>query len=328
MQKPSERIKAAIHFEKPDKLPVEFETFNDKDTYIANLNFPGSGSFEAKESIDDWGCVWRRSNLRNMGQVAKFPLSNWNFLDKYKFPDPDKELLYDNFVEKLDKGEDKYVITQLCPFTFTRLHFLRGFENTMTDFYEEEEKIDYLIRKITDYEIRIIHNIAQLSKERIHGILFCDDWGTERSGFISPEMWDRFFKKEYKRVFDACKKSGWDIWLHTCGKMNDYIPSLLEIGLDVLNLQQPLVNGIRETGEKFAGKVCFSSLCDIQKTLLFGTADEIEEQAIELMKYWGTPDGGFILSDYNDAQAIGVGEERKKIMYDAFKTHDRWKNKK
>jgi hypothetical protein len=113
--------------------------------------------------------------------------------------------------------------------------------------------------------------------------------------------------------------------MHSCGKINDMIPSLIDIGVNVINMQQPTVNGIREIGSKFAGRICFLTACDIQRTLPFKSAHEIELEAIELMKYWGTEKGGFILSDYGDGEAIGVTEDKKKAMYDAFKKHDRWK---
>jgi len=41
----------------------------------------------------------------------------------------------------------------------------------------------------------------------------------------------------------------------------------LQAGLDCLNLQQPRALGVQEIGRRFAGRLCFESLCDIQTTL-------------------------------------------------------------
>jgi hypothetical protein len=38
-----------------------------------------------------------------------------------------------------------------------------------------------------------------------------------------------------------------------------------------------------------------------------------------LLAHWATSDGGFILSDYDDSEAIEVSYEQKKIMFEAFK---------
>ena len=61
-----------------------------------------------------------------------------------------------------------------------------------------------------------------------------------------------------------------------------------------------------------------STCVDIQHTLPFKSAFEIEEEARLLIECWGTKKGGLILSDYGDAQAIGVSDDVKKIMFDAF----------
>jgi len=137
-------------------------------------------------------------------------------------------------------------------------------------------------------------------------------------------LWRSFFKPRYKKIFDAIHRAGWHVWMHSCGKVNDILGDLIDIGCHVVNLQQPKALGIEEVGRQFAGKLCFESLCDIQHTLPFKGAEAIEEEAKLLLNCWGTDDGGFILSDYGDGAAIGVPEYKKRVMYDAFMKHDRW----
>jgi hypothetical protein len=107
--------------------------------------------------------------------------------------------------------------------------------------------------------------------------------------------------------------------------VNEIIGPLIASGLDVINLQQPRALGIEEVGRKHAGKICFSSLCDIQQTLPWKGAKEIQDEAELLLFSWGTSEGGFILSDYGAGEAIGVALEKKRIMLDAFRARDRWK---
>ena len=113
--------------------------------------------------------------------------------------------------------------------------------------------------------------------------------------------------------------------MHTCGKVNEIIDGLIEIGVDVLNLQQPRALGIEEIASRFAGRVCFSTTCDIQQTLPFKGEQEIIEEAKLLIDCWGTDAGGLILSEYGDGMAIGVSDDKKRIMLDAFNRYDRWK---
>jgi uroporphyrinogen decarboxylase len=154
---------------------------------------------------------------------------------------------------------------------------------------------------------------------------FSDDWGTEQDTFISPRLWREFFMPRYARIFDAAHAAGWVVWMHSCGQIAGIVDSLVEAGVDVLNLQQPRVFGIEAFGKRFAGRVAFETLCDIQKTLPFKGKDEIEEEARLLLEHWGTPAGGFILGDYGNSAAIGVAQEKKHWMLEAFLAADRWK---
>jgi hypothetical protein len=76
--------------------------------------------------------------------------------------------------------------------------------------------------------------------------------------------------------------------------------------------------GIEEIGIQFGGRICFESLCDIQHTLPFKSVQEIQVEAQLLLQYWSIPEGGFILSDYGDGNAIGVPLETKQAMLKAF----------
>lgn len=104
------------------------------------------------------------------------------------------------------------------------------------------------------------------------------------------------------------------------------IEDLIKIGLDVINLQQPRALGIEDVGQRFHGRICFESLCDIQHTSPFKGAEEIREETQLLLEHWGAPDGGFILSDYGDGVAIGVELAKKQIMLDAFLEADPWRS--
>lgn len=324
MQKAREVVTRAIEFNRPDRLPLEFGSLGMSDIAYARWKQIGTGDKNLRESYDEWGCLWVRSEEKNMGQILGHPLDDWAKEPDFSYPDPEAAGLYDGLEEQLDAAGDKYVVTSIFMLLFERLHGLRGFENTLTDLYLEREKLETLADRIVEYDLAIMENLFKRSGGRINGFTFTDDWGTERAAFISTEMWDDFFKPRYRRIFHKAREYGWHVWMHSCGKINELIPSLIEIGVNVLNLQQPRTNGIEELGRRFAGKVCFSSLCDIQHTLPFEDAGQIRDEARDLLAHWATDEGGFILSDYGDGRAIGVEDDKKRVMLDAFLGFDRW----
>jgi hypothetical protein len=92
----------------------------------------------------------------------------------------------------------------------------------------------------------------------------------------------------------------------------------IELGVDVLNMQQPRAYGIKEIGDSFAGKVCFLTTVDIQSTLPAGDAEAVRNEAGELVRHWSTPEGGFIVFNYGDSEGIGTTDEITEVMFRTF----------
>lgn len=325
MQTSKQVVKNAVEFKIPDRLPLDFQALGVSDLHNVGWNQIGTGDHTQRKTYDEWGCGWSRSEIKNMGQVTEHPLIHWANIDKFRWPDPNNPAFYEGMEKRFEGSDGKYVKTGIFMVLFERMHALRGFENTLTDLYLEQEKIEMLADRIVEFDIGIIENISSRFPGQIDGIGFSDDWGTELATFINPELWREFFKPRYKKIFDACHKAGWHVWMHSCGKINEIIGDWIEVGLDAINLQQPTVLGIEEIGRRYAGKICFHSLCDIQQTLPFKDKDEIDKEAKLLLDCWGTDQGGFVLGDYGDGEAIGVSLDKKQIMLDAFLRYDRWK---
>jgi hypothetical protein len=321
-----ERVKRAIEFKTPDRLPMEFGAYGISDTAGFGWNQTGTGDRGKRETLDEWGCTWTRSEVENMGLVTGNPLDDWDKLENYQFPDPEDPLFWEGLEERSRKLDpNTYIKTGIFMVLFERLHSLRGFENLMLDFYLEREKLEALTDRIVEFDIGIIRNTARRFPGLIDGISFSDDWGTEQAAFISVELFDQFFKPRYQTIFGACHEAGWHVWLHSCGKITALVPSLIDAGVDVFNLLQPRVFGLEAFGKQFAGKTCFSTCADIQHTLPFKSPPEIEEEVELLLEYWATPQGGFIVSDYGDNHAVGVSEKAHRAMFDAYMKHDPYK---
>lgn len=318
-----ERVMAGLEFKVPDKLPLSFSALGKSDFHKVSWNqyvdYLGS-----KEGNDFWACGWKKTEQDNMGLIVSHPIDNWDNLEDYQWPNPDDPKFYKDMEIQFENAKDKFVITDLFMLLFERMQGLRGMENILMDFYLEPKKIEELADKIMNIQIKFIQNIAKRFGNKIHGLTFTEDWGTETALMIDPAMWKTFFKPRYKKIFDAAKDAGWKLIMHSCGKIDDIIEDLIDLGVDSLNLQQPRVYDIVEFGKRFAGRICFSSLCDIQHTLPFKDNNYIQEEAKLLLENWSTEKGGFILTDYGDGAAIGVNDSKKEVMLEAFLENDPW----
>jgi hypothetical protein len=316
-----EIVKRAVEFERPERIPIRFAALGVDDTYYAGVG-QAAGWQPSEPNADEWDCVWETppegSGIVNMGQPTGHPLASLDQMDEVPWPDPADEERYEVTARDLEGAGDKYVVAG-CGFTFfERMHFLHGMPELFVDMHERPADVHEFADRVLEFPIGVAREIGKRFRGRVHGFGMTDDWGTQQAAFLSIPMWREFFKARYQRLFDAIHDAGMHAWMHSCGHVNEVIGEWIDCGLDVVNLQQPRNLGIEEIGRRYGGRICFESLCDIQATLPRGDAKEIREEAALLLDQWATPEGGFVLSDYGEGAAIGVPDETKQIMLDAF----------
>jgi hypothetical protein len=318
-----EIVRRAIEFDGPERLPLNHPSLEKSDIALVRWNYVGTGDRNQRETYDEWGCLWVRSENDNMGQVKGHPLADWSDLAQFQWPDPDNPAFYEGMAERLEKATGKYVSTVIFMLLFERMWALHGFENTLTDLYLERENIETLANRIVTFNLGIIRNISQRFPGQVHGLLFSEDWGTQQALMINPDLWREVFKPRYVQIFDAIHQAGWHVWMHSDGRINAILEDLIEIGVNVINLQQPHVVGIEKIGRKFRGRICFQSSCDIQKTLPSKSATEIEAEARLLLHHWASPQGGFIIDvDAENETDLRIPPQNIQVMVDAFQAAD------
>jgi len=319
-----EIVRRAIEFQGPSRLPFwqhwnhKMPGFPDDVHNIWEMDRQEAGWFFDSPGTDDWGCGWSTTEQKNIGQVTGHPLADWSALDHYRPPDPHNPFYYQRLGPMIDEAAGRYVVLTAHALLFSRLHRLRGFAATMEDFYLEPERVHRLLDMIVDFKLQQCDELRRRFGASIDGLFVADDWGTQDGTFVSKKILGEFFAPRYRRIFDAIHDCGWHVILHSCGRINEFVPTFLDLGVDVLNMQQSRSYGLVEFGERFRGKVCFAATVDIQTTMPRGVEEEVREEARLLAKHWGTAEGGLIVFDYGDWQAIGVRPEMPQIMFDEF----------
>jgi uroporphyrinogen decarboxylase len=328
---PRDIVKRAIEFRCPPRLPINGYGEASDCIWIPTEDVTPP-MVDRVPGLDQWSCRWEKTELPNMGQVKGHPLSDLAGMKTFAWPDVNDPIRFANVPRYLDTVEadpvikSKYRVCSLFMLLWERMQALHGLENCMLDLMEDTPAIHELADRLVSYDIGFIHNMHIVAGDRIDCFNFTEDWGTQLDLMVSPRLFRKFFLPRYKRIFTAVHAVGWHVWMHSCGKINKGIPYLIEAGVDILNMQQPLTNGIDAIGSEYAGKVCFETLCDIQRTLPKGDRDEIQHEAVELMNRWGTSTGGFILGDYGDENAIGTAPSTKQYMLGIFQRYDPWMN--
>jgi uroporphyrinogen decarboxylase len=218
--------------------------------------------------------------------------------------------------EIIEKNPDRYILGGLGITGFNMVTFIRGFENSMEDLYLERENIERLLDMVLEFETRVAENLCL---NGVDCISFADDWGTQNSLMISPVLWREIFKPRLKKQFDLVHSYGKHVYFHSCGYIYDIIPDLIEIGADILNLNQPDIFGIERLGRDFGGKVCFNCPVDHQTVAIKGTREEIFDYVRRLNASLGCFSGGFIgyIEEYH---CVGMSDENYRSIIEAFES--------
>ena len=315
-----EIVKKAINRERPPRLPVRMGSLGVNDTAGIPVRAP-EGWEPEQPGMDEWGCIWGHTSLRNMGQVVGNPLEDLSKLDSHPMPDYNNDSRYVDVPAALEGYEEqgKYVVAGIFMVLFERMHTLHGFENVLMKLYTDRPAMEALAQRVMDVHLTYVHYVGKHFGDRVHAFQMSDDWGTQQGTFVSLDLWRDFFMPYYKQLFDAMHSYDCDVWVHSCGKVNEIVEGYVESGVNVVNLQQPRALGIKEMSESYRGRIAFESLADIQHTLPTGDRSRVEQDAQDLMEYWADESGGFVFSDYGDNEAIGVADQGiKRYMYECF----------
>jgi len=241
--------------------------------YFCRESVPGSGDpYGVGTYIDEWGCTFVNKQAGVIGEVKAPLVASWADMEKVKEPvgaltvDTDKAAAF-------CRQTDKFVLAPCCPRPFERLQFLRGTENVMMDLALGSEELRSLLDRIHQFYLK---EVDLWSKTPVDGIVFMDDWGTQRSLLVSPAMWREWFKPLYREYIDIAHAGGKKIFMHSDGWITEIIDDLIDLGLDALNAQV-FCMGLEELGARFKGRITFWGELDRQQLLPHGTRDEILE---------------------------------------------------
>ena len=316
-----EIVRRAIEFGAPPRLPFWQDVVDDVPNDACDcreMDRAKRGWFFDNAAEDDWGCGWKRTEVENMGQVVHHPLEDWAKLGSYRPPNPRDPFYFERIDDVISKANGRYVVIA-CHFNLIeRLHMLHGFEQTLADFHLEPAKIEKLLDTILEFKLEMFDELHRRFGDRVDGLFCTDDWGTQRGTYMSSKMFEDFFVERYRKMVDAVHGHGWHFILHSCGRVNDYVPHFIDLGMDVLNMQQPRAYGIEQFGDQFAGKICFLTTADIQATMPTGDHEKIRDEVRLLVERWSTPQGGLIVFNYGCHGVIGATAEATEVMFDEF----------
>jgi uroporphyrinogen-III decarboxylase len=134
---------------------------------------------------------------------------------------------------------------------------------------------------------------------------------------LSPELFRRFVKPTFARVMRPAQQAGCVIRMHSDGDIRDLAEDLLDLGVQVLNVQD-LVNGIDWLRDHLKGRVCLDVDIDRQNVVRFGSPNEVRELVREETEKLGAPEGGLM---FKADIYPGIPVANLAALFDAIELH-------
>jgi len=322
-----ELVKRAIHFEKPDRLPHFLPDGGDNDILLLWIERPpcikdwtemdNGRSYR----VDEWGVKWETAGGGSYGEAVDWPFADVTKHAGLPFParnDPKYiKPAADKIATNNASDNPKYCLG-VMPFSGIHegTHNIMGLENMYVAYYENPDHLKALIGRLADAQRESIRLLAEAGCD---GVMAYDDWGLQDRLMISIGLIEEFFMPHYRKNWALAHELGMDVWMHSCGHIIDVLPTFIDAGLNVIQMDQQEQIGLERLDREVGGKVAFWCPVDIQKTMVEGSVHDVREYVRRMVEMLGSHNGGLISKAYPSPEACGHDPEKTAAMCKAFR---------
>jgi len=339
-----ERILAAINLERPDQIPTDIwatpevwrqiaEHFGEGANLRETLHIDGFASVGAEyvgppipelpdgEVTDCWGI---RSRPLDYGtgvyyEQSRNPLSEATAIDdleQYAWPSADW-FDYSKMRDAAKAAHDHQAVECGYMAIFFYHNLLRGLELSLLDPHDDPQFTHHLLGRTSDFFYEHHRRMFEACDGLIDTAQVTDDFGSQTGPLISLKTFREFYRPHMQRFIALCRGFGIKVFHHDDGAVREFLPDLVEMGIDVLNPIQSACPGMEMVGLKadFGKQICFHGGIDNQQVMPFGTPEEVRaavRYAIDSLASDGT---GYIMAPCHALQAV-TPIENIVAMYD------------
>ncbi len=197
---------------------------------------------------------------------------------------------------------------------------LRGYEQFMMDLLADKPMAHAILRRLTDaYMARAEAYLARVG-ELVQVVLVNDDLGTQNGPMMSLDCYREMIWPYQRELFGFIKgRTDAALLFHSCGAVSEFIPLLIEAGVDAINPVQVSAAGMdtAELKRHFGDRITFwGGGCDTQQVLRQGTPKQIEAEVKRRIADL-SPGGRFVFTQVHNIQP-DVPPENVMAMLAAF----------
>lgn len=268
--------------------------------------------------VDEWGCIFENIQRGVIGEVHTpllEDLKEWRKVEPPYERLPDDIALARDVVNRGCAAADRFVLPPHFARPWERYQFLRGTENAMLDLAEGAEEAKALLAEIHAYYLR---ELEFWVKTDVDAIFFMDDWGSQNSLLISPDMWRAWFKPLYRDYCELAHAHGKFAFMHSDGNIASVYEDLIEVGVDALNSQLFCMD-MADLERRAKGRITFWGEIDRQHVLTSPDPETGRKAVQQVARHLYDPRGGLIAQfeltpGSNPDTAIAIFEEWERVQ--------------
>ena len=233
-----ENLEEVIKRGNPERFANQFDAFAFvRHPILAHRNQAKRGEID---KVNDWGVTvsWPDD------QPGAFPnhrpdlivmpdIEDWKetvHAPRAKYPESEWEPFIAQ-AEAVDRSK-QFVTAMEMPGVFELCHYVGEITNILMDFYEDPEDLKDLIKYITEWELQIAEGICTYIKPEV--LFHHDDWGTNTSTFVAPDMFAEFFLDPYKEIYGYYHDHGVKYVVHHSDSYGEtLVPYMIEMGINI-----------------------------------------------------------------------------------------------
>jgi len=243
----------------------------------------------------------------------------------------DYSAVYDEPIDVLAaRAKKQYQSTTRAVVALWRCHYLqagqlmRGFEQFFVDLAENQDLVDAILAKLHRAYMTRLDAFLQALGPWIDIVFLTDDLGTQQTGLISLNMYRTMIFPYIAELVAKIKAAGKKVVMHSCGAVAEFIPSLIEMGVDALNPVQVSARGMnpRDLVRRFGRDIAFwGGGCDTQHALNARDPGIVRADVRRRLEEFGS-DAHLVFTQVHNIQ-YDVPPENILAMRDEFWKHAR-----
>ncbi len=151
------------------------------------------------------------------------------------------------------QGTGVGIIANLTSF-FDSAMLAIGMTDSLYMFYDNRPLLDKLMDILVEHQEKVMRAVCEQYGDEIAFVMINDDIGHNAGLMVHPRMFMEMFPERMKRLIAPAKEIGKLVLMHTDGKLDNILPILYEVGIDINHPIEPESNDIVEVKRKWQGK--------------------------------------------------------------------------